>query len=160
MGPPEMPGVHQPSTFSRKISTSMFMYAVHLRLAVCRCIAATAACCCCIYKYEPCGCCTVVRVYATAAAAMRRVVYECCCCTNMYEKNECVYFFVFGVTFLHSNHDIFGTPWQYVVPHSWPLFVYAILDRYGHARSRRRVSDCRGEAPLVEGIIVQRLGVR
>ena len=40
------------------------------------------------------------------------------------------------------------TPWQYVVPF-FSLFAFHIPDHAGHARSRRRASARRGEAPLV-----------
>lgn len=51
----------------------------------------------------------------------------------------------FGVFSLHSTMIDFGTPWQRAMWHSRPLFASDVLDRYGHARSLRRVSARRGE---------------
>ena len=40
------------------------------------------------------------------------------------------------------------TPWQYVMSQLRPLFAFFMLDRYGHACTRRRASAHGGEAPL------------
>ena len=56
---------------------------------------------------------------------------------------------VFGAFSVHSTRINILAPWKYVISHLRPQFAYDTRDGYRYARSRRRASVRRGEAPLV-----------
>ena len=52
-------------------------------------------------------------------------------------------------SFSALNHDLFNAPLGRNVAFAAPLFAYDILGHCGHARSHRRASAGRGQAPLI-----------